>query len=131
MLVVAMAARSSAGTQRAAGPGRSTQSGVYTVVQAARGEQTYANICVTCHPFITYTGQTFRQHWEGRTVFDLFDQVSALMPKNEPGSLSAKEYADVIAFILRLNKMPAGKTELPTDAAALRRIRIELKPGVE
>ena len=80
---------------------------------------------------LEYTGQTFRQHWEGRTVFDLFDQVSALMPKNEPGSLSAKEYADVIAFILRLNKMPAGKTELPTDAAALRRIRIELKPGVE
>ena len=131
MLVGTMAARSSASTQRAAGPAaaRTTQSGVYTVGQANRGEETYASICVSCHPFVTYTGATFRQHWEGKTVFDLFDQVSQLMPKNEPGSLSTKEYIDVIAFILRLNKMPAGKTELPTDPAVLKRIRVVLNPG--
>ena len=129
LLVVAVAARSDAQSPapRRPTPGvRSTLSGVYTVAQANRGEETYASICVSCHPFITYTGATFRQHWAGKTVFDLFDQVSQLMPKNEPGSLTPKEYADVIAFILQLNKMPPGKTELPIDAPSLRRIRIEL-----
>ena len=129
LLVVTVTARSALDPQAPPRPGgiRSTLSGVYTVAQAARGENTYANICVSCHPFITYTGATFRQHWLGKTVFDLYDQVSQLMPKNEPGSLTPKEYADVIAFILQLNKMPPGKTDLPTDPAALRRIKIELK----
>lgn len=129
LLVVTVTARSALDAQAPPRPGgiRSTLSGVYTVAQAARGENTYANICVSCHPFITYTGATFRQHWLGKTVFDLYDQVSQLMPKNEPGSLTPKEYADVIAFILQLNKMPPGKTDLPTDPAALRRIKIELK----
>jgi hypothetical protein len=116
---------------RTAPAGRSTLSGVYTVAQANRGEGTYSAICVSCHPYVTYTGATFRQHWEGKTVFDLYDQVSQLMPKNEPGSLTPKEYVDVIAFILQLNKMPPGKTELPADPVALRRIRVELKPGLE
>lgn len=106
---------------------KTTLNGVYTAAQARRGEDTYSSICVSCHPYVTYTGVTFRSNWEGRTVFDLFDQVSQKMPKNEPGSLSPKEYADVIAFIFKLNKMPAGTTELPVDPAALRRIRIELK----
>ena len=134
LLVVAVAARSASGPQSSPRPAagtRSTLNGVYTTAQANRGEGIYASICVSCHPFVTYTGATFRQHWEGKTVFDLFDQVSELMPKNEPGSLTPKQYADVIAFILQLNKMPPGKTELPTDAFALRRIRVELKPGLD
>jgi hypothetical protein len=134
LLMGTVAARSASGAQSAPRPAagaRSTLSGVYTTAQATRGEVTYSNICVSCHPFITYTGATFRQHWLGKTVFDLYAQVSELMPKNEPGSLSPREYADVIAFILQLNKMPPGKTELPTDAASLRRIRIELKGGLD
>src|SRR5512134_1242538 len=102
VLVGTVAERSAAGAQspaagrgrssQAAASSRSTRNGVYTTAQAARGEETYASICVSCHPVITYTGETFRSHWEGRTVFDLFDEVSQKMPKNEPGSLSAKEY---------------------------------------
>ena len=116
---------------KAPGGARTTLSGVYTPGQADRGEITYSAICVSCHPYVTYTGATFRQHWEGKTLFDLYDQVSQLMPKNEPGSLTPKEYVDVIAFILRLNKMPAGKTELPADPVALRRIRVELRSGLD
>jgi len=133
LLIGTVTARSAGGDQarpsNAGTRARSTLDGVYTPGQADRGEDTYAAICVSCHPFITYTGDTFRKHWEGKTVFDLFDQVSQLMPKNEPGSLSDKEYVDVIAFILRLNKMPPGKTELPAEPIALRRIRVELKSG--
>ena len=49
------------------------------------------------------------------------------MPKNEPGSLTPKQSVEAIAYILKLNKLPAGQTPIPTDFAALQKIRIELK----
>jgi len=55
----------------------------------------------------------------------LFEFVQERMPKNEPGSLTPQEYADVVAYLLRMNRMPAGSDELSTDVATLKRIRIE------
>jgi hypothetical protein len=47
------------------------------------------------------------------------------MPKNDPGSLSEQEYVDVMSYMLRLNGMPAGVQDMPTDSLALSRIRID------
>lgn len=33
--------------------------------------------------------------------------------------------ADILAYILQANKLPAGKTELPRDTAALKRIQFD------
>ena len=104
-----------------------TGSGVYTAQQAMRGEQTYSSTCISCHPPGWYSLPAFKDKWNGLPLSKLFDVVTETMPKNEPGSLTDKEYVDAIAFILRANKMPAGKTELPADPAALRRIKIEIK----
>ncbi len=101
-----------------------TSSGVYTSAQASRGEQTYMNICVACHPKGTYTAPAFREKWNGNALSELFTYVSTSMPKMEPGTLEPEEYAQVIAYLLKINGMPTGKTELPADAKALRRIRI-------
>jgi mono/diheme cytochrome c family protein len=105
-----------------------TSSGVYTAGQASRGEQTYMNICVACHPPGTYTAPAFREHWNGARVSDLFALVSQTMPKQEPATLTPDEYADVVAYLLKINGAPTGKTELPADAAALKRIRISMPP---
>jgi mono/diheme cytochrome c family protein len=104
-----------------------TMSGVYTAQQAMRGEQTYSSTCISCHPPGWYALPAFKDKWNGLPLSKLFDLVTETMPKNEPGSLSDKEYIDAIAFILRSNKAPAGKTELAADPAALRRIRIDIK----
>jgi mono/diheme cytochrome c family protein len=104
---------------------RSTMAGVYSTAQAARGEQTYMNICVSCHPPATYTGTTFKNGWGGRPLSDLFTAVTEKMPKNDPGSLTPDEYADVLAFLLKINGIPAGKDPLAPDADALKQIRIE------
>jgi mono/diheme cytochrome c family protein len=104
-----------------------TGSGVYTAQQAMRGEQTYSSTCISCHPPGWYSLPAFKDKWNGLPLSKLFDVVTETMPKNEPGSLTDREYVDAIAFILRANRMPAGKTELPADPAALRRIRIEIK----
>lgn len=103
-----------------------TASGVYTAAQAARGEQLYMNLCVSCHPAGTYAQQAFRDKWNGAPVAQLFDFVSNMMPKNEPGTLELTEYADLIAYMLKVNGAPAGKAPLPPDSAALRKIRLYL-----
>ena len=108
-------------------PKRSTQSGVYTAEQATRGQDTYATLCTGCHTAATHTGVAF-QHWDGHSVLDLFGYVSTKMPKNEPGSLEPEQYADLVAYLLKLNQMPVGRTELPTDTTVLGTIRIETKP---
>jgi hypothetical protein len=108
---------------------RTTLAGIYTSAQAAAGEEVYLTFCVSCHPTPTYTGEGFRQNWVGKPLSDLYEWVSERMPKNEPGMLTPKQSIEAIAFILQLNKLPAGKTPLTADMAALRRIRIELKGG--
>lgn len=123
--LISLPTRSSLG--QSAATKRSTQSGVYTTEQAARGQDTYANLCTGCHTAATHTGAAF-QHWNGHTVLDLFGYVSTKMPKNEPGSLEPEQYADLVAYLLKLNQMPVGTTELPTDTTVLGTIRIETKP---
>ena len=54
------------------------------------------------------------------------------MPEDNPGSLNAQQYADVMAFFLQLNKFPTGSDELKGDADVLAQIGVEpLKPGME
>jgi HupE / UreJ protein/Cytochrome C oxidase, cbb3-type, subunit III len=103
----------------------STMSGVYSPPQAVRGEETYMGLCVSCHPAAMHTGATFKTTWGGRPVSDLFSAIKDKMPKNEPGTLTPEETAQLVAYLLKLNEVPAGKTELPVDNEALKRIRIE------
>jgi len=113
---------------QAAPPAAKTTKGrVYSAPQASRGEQTYMSACVSCHPPATYKGAVFL-NWQGRSLAELFDFLTDKMPKNEPGSLSPKEYTQVMAYLLKINGMPAGRAELPADPAALRGITINILP---
>jgi mono/diheme cytochrome c family protein len=103
-----------------------TASGVYTPGQASRGEQTYMSICVACHPPGTYTTPAFKEKWNGTLLSDLFGLISHTMPKQEPASLQPEEYADVVAYLLKINGAPAGKRELPADEKVLEKIRISM-----
>ena len=50
------------------------------------------------------------------------------MPTDNPGRLSRGQYADILAYLFRLNGFPAGARELPNDDEGLKKIRIET-PG--
>ena len=100
--------------------------GVYTTPQAARGEETYMAVCVSCHPAGTYKAAGFKANWKGRPLSDLFDQVRERMPKNDPGSLSTEEYVQLVAYLLRINNVPAGDTDLSADGEAMKKIRIDM-----
>jgi len=47
------------------------------------------------------------------------------MPKTDPGSLTDEEYAELVAYLMRINGMPTGSNPLAADSAALHRIRID------
>jgi mono/diheme cytochrome c family protein len=104
---------------------RSTQTGVYTAAQAARGQDLYAGMCQSCHTPISHSDAAFQKTWNGRPLWALFLFIHEMMPKNDPGSLTPAEVSDVIAYMLKLNRMPPGRHELPTDSASLKIIRTE------
>ena len=103
----------------------STLSAMFTEEQAARGKDVYAGNCKSCHTPASHTGATFAKWWRGKRLSDLFGYVSTKMPKNDPGSLSSDDAADVVAFLLKMNAMPSGKDELPGDLDSLKHVRIE------
>ena len=104
---------------------RSSTAGVYSADQARRGEEAYAGMCMGCHTTAAHMGDVFVSNWAGRPVYDFFDFIRTAMPKTEPGSLTSDEYASIVAYILKLNGMPAGKDALPADSAALAKIRFD------
>ena len=141
---VTSSARETAGSAQAAeaeaaatpGAGVSVWSGVYTDEQAKRGESVSNKLCTSCHgPDLTggeagptLVGLEFTGNWNNLTVAEFFDRVHATMPADAPGTMTPQQTSDVTAYVFKLNKYPAGTTELPTDLAALEGIKIEGEP---
>lgn len=95
--------------------------GVYSDSQATRGGQWYASVCASCHPGSALAGPDFQLKWSGRTALDLFDRLRNSMPLDAPGSLSRRTYADIVAYLMQLNGLPAGTAALAPDTLVLRR----------
>lgn len=101
-----------------------TLSGVYTDQQASRGESIYTGMCLYCHDEWDHTGAAFKQNWDTRTAFDLFEIIRTTMPNDDPGKLPREDYASIVAYLLKVNKMPSGRKPLPSDVAGLKQIVI-------
>ncbi len=107
--------------------------GAYSVEQALRGKDVFdQRNCVTCHAedgsagddgIPPIKGPYFMTRWDGNTVADIYGFIATNMPRTKPGSLTAQEIADVTAYLLKLNELPAGSTALPADPAAAARVR--------
>src|SRR5690348_5179371 len=102
---------------------RSVWDGVYTKDQAQRGQAAYRESCAKCHgedlggaeAGPPLSGKEFLRSWNGKTAGDLFAIMRKTMPSEDPGSLSTREYSDIVAFIFNSNEFPAGANELDTD----------------
>jgi S-disulfanyl-L-cysteine oxidoreductase SoxD len=94
--------------------------GVYTTAQADRGHQAYESRCIQCHEGLEADGpglmdKAFLDRWREDTIEPLFTFIKTTMPGNAPGSLDDAVYADIIAFLLEANGLPAGATELKPE----------------
>ncbi len=119
---------------------RSTATGVFTQKQAERGAEVYRQSCSDgCHlssllgegkakPLV---GDTFREHWHGKTLAELYGHVSVKMPQDLPGTLSDEEYLSAVVYLLSKNGSPSGETPLPGDSETLATIEIAAAPAGE
>jgi mono/diheme cytochrome c family protein len=127
-----------AGTFGLGTAGRTVWDGVYTEAQATRGQAVYAGKCERCHAATllgdgeatALTGSGFAANWDGAGLDELADRTRNTMPNDDPGTLSRQQVADVIAFVLKFNRFPAGNADLPSQAEALGQIRfVATKPA--
>jgi hypothetical protein len=101
-------------------PGRTVLDGVYTPAQAARGEAAYTKSCAECHDLsfdgTPVEGSGFIDNWREFPLNVLYTFISTNMPQDNPGELSESGYRDVLAYLLKRNGYPAGKSDLTLDA---------------
>jgi S-disulfanyl-L-cysteine oxidoreductase SoxD len=105
--------------------------GVYSEAQAKRGEEAYTADCASCHQADlggdgfapALSGPEFSSAWNDLSLGDLFDRIRQSMPPTDPAAVPPAAKVDIVAFLLKGNKMPAGTTELPTEAEALKQIK--------
>src|SRR5271155_856834 len=100
-------------------PQSAPKSGWYTAAQAANGAKAYQKTCASCHGAKLQGGMgpalVGRQFWlsyGGKKVSTLWSAVHTEMPMMAPGSVSARNSTDVMAFLLQKNGVPAGSTPL-------------------
>lgn len=99
----------------------------YTDAQATQGESVYKRVCSECHAIRDHSNEDFRFNWKGRSVLELFNNIRNTMPEENPGSLTPQEYADIVAYMMKVNGIVAGPRPLLPDTAALRATRFDVK----
>lgn len=123
-------------TTAAAAPVRATGAGAgappqFTAAQAAAGKTAFEANCAVCHGNTMtngtfgppLAGEYFRNKWTGQSV-QAFYAVSKTMPPAAPASLTDATYAEIVAYVLQTNGVPAGRTKLPAGGAALKGMSI-------
>jgi mono/diheme cytochrome c family protein len=116
-----------AAAQSTSSAGSNTAAPTYTAEQAAQGEAVYKRVCSECHATKDHSNEDFRFNWKGRSVLELFNNIRNTMPEETPGSLAPQEYADIVAYMMKLNGIPSGPRPLVPDTTALRATRFDVK----
>jgi cytochrome c len=107
--------------------------GAYTGEQAKRGEPLYHQKCASCHgdkltggeSAPPLTGGQFLSNWNGLTLDVLFERIRTTMPSDNPAKVGRVPKADILAYILSMNRFPAGNAELQSRSEMLKEILIE------
>ena len=126
LVAVLMVVAAEAGHAQAAG--KTIWDGVYTEAQATRGQRTAQQNCGSCHsPATEWASPMFISSWAGRPILELKSHLQMTMPFDAPGKLTLAQYTDIVAYMLKLNNVPAGEAELPADEEGLGKITVTRK----
>jgi len=111
----------------------SVSAGVYTDEQATRGDAIYKEQCAACHgdnlegsgPMPPLAGMDFLANWQGKKLGDLYEKTQTTMPATAPGTLTPEQTADLLAYLLKSSKYPAGTAALEGKMEVLLPITID------
>lgn len=105
----------------------------FTEGQAARGAKLYSENCVACHDADLsggssnkpLKGRPFLEHWGmGGSLAVLFKYLRENMPPGGSTSLSPDDHSAIMAYLLQENGFKPGAAPLPTEHAALQKLRL-------
>lgn len=115
--------------------GKTVWDGVFTAEQAERGSVAYEEACGSCHggdmagdgfaPALS--GGEFSGNWNSLSLGDLYDRIRISMPPTGPAEVPNAQKADILAYMLKFNRYPAGTVELEAKTEVLKLIKIEMK----
>lgn len=108
-------------------PDRTIWDGVYTEAQATRGQRAAQQNCGSCHSPTEWSSAVFITSWTGHSIHELHSHLRSTMPFDSPGRLTREQYSDIVAYMLKLNDVPTGTQELPSDEEELQRIEVTRK----
>jgi len=116
---------------------QSTRDGVFTEEQAVAGGALYLRSCVECHGITLSGGEAgpalvggaFWQQWQDQSLAAFYQITASTMPVNNPNGFSPEQYADLVAFMLQQNGLPAGEEALSGNAGDL--VAINMQPTEE
>ena len=92
--------------------------------QVNQGRWEYSQKCAVCHgaqlqgggaPALK--GSEFVAQWNGKQLKSFYDYVHTNMPLGQGGELNSQEYADIVAYVLAQNGLPAGNEKLTPKSA--------------
>ena len=109
-------------------------SGPFTQAQATAGQQAFDANCAPCHlqdlagtnDAPALAGAPFMGAWGKRSTAQLYSKIATTMPLGQGGSLSEKQYTDIVAYILKENAFPPGSEELTPGALDTVRVQRQL-----
>ena len=111
--------------------------GLYSAVQTKRGGELFEKQqCGMCHGddlagkdiAPPLSGKDFLAKYADQSILVLFDKVQKTMPATKPGSLTPTQTADVLAYVLSVNKYAAGDAELPAERDKVKEIQMPQPP---
>lgn len=115
-------------------PASGQQSITFSSAQAQRGQNLYAKHCASCHGLqltggsaSPLAGSRFMAKWgQGKhNVDELYYITRTQMPYGAAGTLTAQQYIDIVAYLLKSNGYKAGEKPLPADSATLQKFLIQ------
>jgi alcohol dehydrogenase (cytochrome c) len=120
----------------AGGEVRADGTGWFTAAQLSQGRWEYSQKCAVCHgaqlqgggaPALK--GRVFDDQWGSKTLKDFYDYVHQNMPLGQGGELNSQEYADIVAYILAQNGLPAGEEKFTAKSSMQRVLELSAAAG--
>lgn len=111
----------------AAEPAATADAGpMFSALQVRRGNEQFSATCSACHSVGEFADSGFQARWSRRSVGDLYERIITTMPDDAPGILTPEQTINLVSYILEMNGLEAGSSNLDPDQEELDAISLSV-----